>query len=194
VAKSAAAKEVPVQVGVHALHDGSAGQGCARVGQDLISCGRCSTSMHGITLVRHPCNNQHRSASRTLLVASVLYTGHCCGSQLSLPRSQNRCCYGTLCIQVVVVAPSQELAMQIVRVAQSMLPGPARTMVQQCIGGANPKYQLVGGCWGCTGACASYLLARRPQCWPEVYAPHGLKMRTFRLHSMQCTTQQTPAR
>jgi superfamily II DNA/RNA helicase len=46
--------------------------------------------------------------------------------------------------QVVIVAPSQELAMQIVRVAQSLLPAQARTMVQQCIGGANPKYQLVG--------------------------------------------------
>ena len=32
--------------------------------------------------------------------------------------------------------------MQIVRVAQSLLPDEGRSMVQQCIGGANPKYQV----------------------------------------------------
>ena len=36
----------------------------------------------------------------------------------------------------------QELAMQIVRVAQGLLPDEHRRMVQQCIGGANPKYQM----------------------------------------------------
>lgn len=40
-------------------------------------------------------------------------------------------------VQVVVVAPSRELAMQIVRVAQSLLPENARRGVQQAIGGAN---------------------------------------------------------
>ncbi len=44
-------------------------------------------------------------------------------------------------LQLLVVAPSQELAMQIVRVAQSLLPGESRRTVQQCIGGANPRYQ-----------------------------------------------------
>lgn len=40
-------------------------------------------------------------------------------------------------VQAVVVAPSRELAMQIVRVAESLLPHAARRAVQQCIGGAN---------------------------------------------------------
>lgn len=40
-------------------------------------------------------------------------------------------------VQVVVVAPSRELAMQIMRVAQSLLPESARRGVQQAIGGAN---------------------------------------------------------
>lgn len=47
--------------------------------------------------------------------------------------------YGTL--QAVVVAPSRELAMQIVRVAHSLLPPASRGAVQQCIGGANPHRQ-----------------------------------------------------
>ncbi|CAK0785427.1 hypothetical protein CVIRNUC_008636 [Coccomyxa viridis] len=46
---------------------------------------------------------------------------------------------GTL--QAVVVAPSRELAMQIVRVGQAILPNEARGCVQQAIGGANPKRQ-----------------------------------------------------
>lgn len=40
-------------------------------------------------------------------------------------------------VQAVVVAPSRELAMQIVRVAKSLLPPSAHRAVQQCIGGAN---------------------------------------------------------
>jgi superfamily II DNA/RNA helicase len=40
-------------------------------------------------------------------------------------------------VQVVVVAPSRELAMQIMRVAQGLLPETARRGVQQAIGGAN---------------------------------------------------------
>lgn len=47
--------------------------------------------------------------------------------------------WGTL--QAVVLAPSRELAMQIVRVAQGLLPAGARGAVQQCIGGANPHRQ-----------------------------------------------------
>jgi superfamily II DNA/RNA helicase len=43
--------------------------------------------------------------------------------------------------QALVVAPSQELAMQIVRVAQALLPAEAKQQVQQCIGGANPYRQ-----------------------------------------------------
>jgi hypothetical protein len=42
-------------------------------------------------------------------------------------------------LQLLVVAPSQELAMQIVRVAQGLLPDEHRRLVQQCIGGANSK-------------------------------------------------------
>ena len=45
-------------------------------------------------------------------------------------------------VQAIVVAPSRELAMQIVRVAQSLLPPGARGAVQQCIGGANPHRQV----------------------------------------------------
>eukprot|EP00887_Chlorella_sp_A99_P001159 scaffold14.g1159.t1 len=40
-------------------------------------------------------------------------------------------------VQAVVVAPSRELAMQIMRVAQSLLPESARRAVQQAIGGAS---------------------------------------------------------
>ncbi|KAA6423564.1 MAG: ATP-dependent RNA helicase [Trebouxia sp. A1-2] len=46
---------------------------------------------------------------------------------------------GTL--QALVVVPSRELAMQIVRVAQGLLPHDARATIQQCIGGANPTRQ-----------------------------------------------------
>ena len=44
-------------------------------------------------------------------------------------------------VQAIVVTPSRELAMQIVRVAQSLLPETARRAVQQCIGGANTHRQ-----------------------------------------------------
>lgn len=47
---------------------------------------------------------------------------------------------GTL--QALVVAPSRELAMQIVRVAQALLPTEARGCIQQAIGGANPVRQV----------------------------------------------------
>ncbi|MEW5302470.1 MAG: hypothetical protein WDW36_005251 [Sanguina aurantia] len=40
-------------------------------------------------------------------------------------------------LQALVIAPSQELAMQIMRVAQSLMPPAGRKAVQQCIGGAN---------------------------------------------------------
>ena len=45
-------------------------------------------------------------------------------------------------LQAIVVAPSRELAMQIVRVGQSLLPDGARGCVQQAIGGANPHRQV----------------------------------------------------
>lgn len=48
---------------------------------------------------------------------------------------------GTL--QALVVVPSRELAMQIVRVAQGLLPHEARATIQQCIGGANPNRQVL---------------------------------------------------
>lgn len=46
---------------------------------------------------------------------------------------------GTL--QAIVIAPSRELAMQIVRVGHSLLPVEARGCLQQAIGGANPVRQ-----------------------------------------------------
>lgn len=45
-------------------------------------------------------------------------------------------------LQAIVVAPSRELAMQIVRVGQSLLPHEARGCVQQAIGGANIHRQV----------------------------------------------------
>ena len=47
-------------------------------------------------------------------------------------------------VQAIIVVPSRELGMQIVRVAQSLLPEDARGAVQQCIGGANPHRQVRG--------------------------------------------------
>ena len=44
--------------------------------------------------------------------------------------------------EAIIVAPSRELAMQIVRVAQSLLPQEAWPLVQQAIGGANMRRQL----------------------------------------------------
>ena len=51
---------------------------------------------------------------------------------------------GTL--QALVVVPSRELAMQIVRVAQGLLPHDARATIQQCIGGANQHRQVRMSC------------------------------------------------
>lgn len=45
-------------------------------------------------------------------------------------------------VQAIIVAPSRELAMQIVRVAQTVLPPDASRAVQQAIGGANPARQV----------------------------------------------------
>ena len=47
-------------------------------------------------------------------------------------------------VQAIIVVPSRELGMQIVRVAQSLLPEDAKGAVQQCIGGANPHRQVCG--------------------------------------------------
>lgn len=47
---------------------------------------------------------------------------------------------GTL--QALVIVPSRELAMQIVRVAQGLIAPEARATIQQCIGGANPHRQV----------------------------------------------------
>jgi superfamily II DNA/RNA helicase len=48
------------------------------------------------------------------------------------------------CPQAIVVAPSRELAMQILDVARQILPDEARDAVQQLIGGANQKRQVRG--------------------------------------------------
>ena len=57
-------------------------------------------------------------------------------------------------LQAIVVAPSRELAMQIMRVGQAILPNEAKGCVQQAIGGANPRRQV----------CNSKL----PPCMPKV--------------------------
>lgn len=44
-------------------------------------------------------------------------------------------------VQVLVVAPNQELAMQICRVAADLMPKEGRSAVQQAIGGANMRRQ-----------------------------------------------------
>ncbi|GBF90296.1 DEAD-box ATP-dependent RNA helicase [Raphidocelis subcapitata] len=44
-------------------------------------------------------------------------------------------------VEALVIAPTQELAMQIVRAARALLPEPARPAVQQLIGGASPGRQ-----------------------------------------------------
>ena len=51
----------------------------------------------------------------------------------------------------MVVVPSRELAMQIVRVGQSLLPAEARGCVQQAIGGANMGRQVLP--CTCQGFC-----------------------------------------
>ncbi|KAL4529367.1 hypothetical protein Ndes2526A_g04159 [Nannochloris sp. 'desiccata'] len=53
----------------------------------------------------------------------------------SLATRKNRASLGQ--VQAIIVTPSRELAMQIVRVAESLLPDSAKRAVQQCIGGAN---------------------------------------------------------
>ena len=63
---------------------------------------------------------------------------------------------GTL--QAIVVAPSRELAMQIMRVGQAILPNEAKGCVQQAIGGANPRRQVRN----CAGPLA--ILCRMSQC------------------------------
>ncbi|KAG2437120.1 hypothetical protein HYH02_011376 [Chlamydomonas schloesseri] len=58
------------------------------------------------------------------------------------PRTPKRGGLPDVPVQALVVAPSQELAMQIMRVAKSLLPADMRKWaVQQVIGGANPKRQ-----------------------------------------------------
>ena len=47
----------------------------------------------------------------------------------------------TYSVQVLIVAPNQELAMQICRVAADLLPKAGRSAVQQAIGGANRRRQ-----------------------------------------------------
>jgi superfamily II DNA/RNA helicase len=44
--------------------------------------------------------------------------------------------------EAIIIAPSRELAMQIVRVAQRLLPQEAWPLVQQAIGGANMRRQV----------------------------------------------------
>ena len=44
--------------------------------------------------------------------------------------------------EAIIIAPSRELAMQILRVAQQLLPREAWPLVQQAIGGANMRRQL----------------------------------------------------
>jgi superfamily II DNA/RNA helicase len=60
-----------------------------------------------------------------------------------LPRAERQRASEAACrVQAVIVAPSKELAMQIVRVARALLlPAGLERAVQQCIGGANPERQ-----------------------------------------------------
>ena len=61
------------------------------------------------------------------------------------PLGEDACTWQLLIqglLQAVIVAPSRELAMQIVRVGHALLPHEARGCIQQCIGGANPYRQV----------------------------------------------------
>ena len=80
---------------------------------------------------------------------------------------------GTL--QALVIVPSRELAMQIVRVAQGLLPHEARATIQQCIGGANPNRQVscnLHMTYSCTQQLCRLLL------W--------LSLRTLSCHGLAC--------
>lgn len=72
------------------------------------------------------------------ILSQAIQRGEAELQRLAAERRQHMA--GTL--QAVVVAPSRELAMQIVRVGQSLLPPEARGCVQQAIGGANPYRQV----------------------------------------------------
>jgi len=72
------------------------------------------------------------------ILSQAIQRGEAELQRLAAERRQHMA--GTL--QAVVVAPSRELAMQIVRVGQSLLPPEARGCVQQAIGGANPYRQI----------------------------------------------------
>jgi hypothetical protein len=74
-------------------------------------------------------------------------------------------------LQAVVVAPSRELAMQIVRVGQSLLPHEARGCVQQAIGGANIHRQACFLCSPCQQLVNPRVSVVSPPAWSAPHSP-----------------------
>lgn len=103
--------------------------------EELAKVGKAHTAGNSAILLRS--NSSWADAS-----SSAVTKGCCCGSlpKEEAMRSQSFSVAGTL--QAIVVAPSRELAMQIMRVGQAILPNEAKGCVQQAIGGANPRRQV----------------------------------------------------
>ena len=72
-------------------------------------------------------------------------------------------------LQALVVVPSRELAMQIVRVAQGLIAPEARATIQQCIGGANPHRQVEHFRSECCWCCACLLAPSTCICYIGLY-------------------------
>lgn len=87
---------------------------------------------------RNAAVQSHTGSGKTLAYLLPLMTRALQAAELHMASEQAGRPLG---LQGLVVAPSQELAMQIVRVAQSLMPKEGRSAVQQCIGGANPHRQ-----------------------------------------------------
>ncbi|GLI67246.1 hypothetical protein VaNZ11_011428, partial [Volvox africanus] len=121
-------------------------------------------------------------------------------------------------LQAIIVAPSRELCIQIQRTAQDLIPGPIanRRLVQQLIGGANPRRQEAaltggdGGVWplmvvGTPGRVADMVTHGSLQVWncpllvldeaDQLYEQQGLRQHidTICAHVGRRVQQRTPA-
>ncbi len=122
--------------------------GSGKVRTALLACGhkRASSTQGGVRVLSDA--KCARPVAQTLAYLLPVLT-------LALRRAEHIFRQGNgreVPVQAVVVAPSQELAMQVVRVAQSLLPPAGKNMVQQCIGGANPRNQIVRRRWAVQSA------------------------------------------
>ena len=87
-------------------------------------------------------------------------------------------------MQALIVAPSRELAMQILRTAQAVLPPAAKGAVQQCIGGANVYRQVCAVRQASKQSTGDAIVLLQHRCWggpagccegpyPELYLAVG---------------------